>query len=208
MWVCLCTCLVSCAIHLETIEDMTAELFLLAFRRFVSLQGTPTEVLSDNASQLMLAADVVFALWNKVLTCEGVYSYSLREGIKWTFIVEVAPWMGGFYKRLVGLVKRALRKSIWESILSAVKLQTLLKEIEAVVNGRPLVYVGDDIRSDIPLCPSHFLTLNPKTGVPDFERDNRDEDYQPYKSSANRLIKLWKKGQRMCFGKCDEMTIY
>ena len=30
-------------------------------------------------------------------------------GIKWLFIVGMAPWMGGFYERLVGLVKRAMR---------------------------------------------------------------------------------------------------
>jgi hypothetical protein len=48
-------------------------------------------------------------------------------------------------------------------------LQTLVKEIEAVLNSRPLVYVGDDINSTIPITPAHFLTNNPKTGIPEME---------------------------------------
>ena len=63
------------------------------------------------------------------------------------------------YERLIGLVKRFLRKRIGGRLLTTVQLQTLLKEIEAVLNSRPLVYVGDDINSNIPVTPAHFLAL-------------------------------------------------
>ena len=63
--------------------------------------------------------------------------------------------MGGFYERLVGLVKRSLRKSVGRNLLIDTQLETL-KEIEAVVYSRPLVYVGDDIDSSIVLTPGHF----------------------------------------------------
>ena len=69
--------------------------------------------------------------------------------MKRTFIVEMAPWMGGYYERLVGLVKRALSKTLHRTTLTKVHLQTVLKEVEATVNARPLVYVGDDIESNI-----------------------------------------------------------
>ena len=62
-------------------------------------------------------------------------NYASNIGVKWTFIVELAPWMGGFYERMVGLVKRALRKSINRRLLSYVQLQTVIKEVEAVVNA-------------------------------------------------------------------------
>ena len=67
--------------------------------------------------------------------------------------------MGGFYERLVGLVKKALRKTLGRNLLTLIQLQTLLKEVESVVNSRPLVYVGADINSNVTLTPAHFLSL-------------------------------------------------
>ncbi len=105
-------------------------------------------------------------------------------------------WKGGFYERLVGLVKRALRKTIGRKLLSVEQMSTFIKESEAVVNSRPLVYIGDDFKSSIPITPGHFICLNPRTGIPDLESDN-DPSYNPYESSADKLLKLWKKGQRL-----------
>ena len=61
--------------------------------------------------------------------------------------------MGSFYERLVELVKRSLRKSVGRNLLSDTQLETLLKEIVAILNSRPLVYIGDGIDSSITLTP-------------------------------------------------------
>ena len=39
------------------------------------------------------------------MTQPEVTTYIANEGIQWKHIVEFAPWMGGFYKQMVGLVK-------------------------------------------------------------------------------------------------------
>ena len=107
--------------------------------------------------------------------------------------------MGGFYERLVGLVKRAMRKTIQKNLLTVIQLQTILKEVEATINARPLVYKGDDLESNITLTPRHFLSLNPYSGIPTTDNDQYDLDYSPYESSSIRLISLqiWKKGQKL-----------
>lgn len=196
VWVCLFTCLVTRAVHLELIQNMSAEQFILGFRRFLSRHGKPREIISDNASQFKLASETLGKLWGQILTHNDVTSYIANEGIKWKFIVELAPWMGGFYERLVGLVKRTLRKAIGRASLTNEQLLTVLKEAEAVVNSRPLVYVGDDIQSHITLTPAHFLTLNPNIGIPDIEHDE-DEDFNPNRNAAERLLETWKKGQKL-----------
>ena len=112
VWVCLYTCLVTRAVHLELMSDMSTEQFLLGFRRFVARHGTPKEIISDNASQFKLASDVINKFWRNILSENDVLSYATNENIKWKYIVELAPWMGGFYERLIGLVKRSLRKAI------------------------------------------------------------------------------------------------
>ena len=194
VWVCLYTCLVTRAIHLELMTDMSTEQFLLGFRRFLARHGKPDEMISDNASQFKLASAAIDKLWQQILTEEDVVSYSASGNIKWKYIVELAPWMGGFYERLIGLVKRSLRKALGRLCLTYEQLLTILTEVEAVVNSRPLVYVGDDINSTITLTPSHFLTLNPRTGIPDFDNDNDDSDFNPNVYSTDSLLRNWKKG--------------
>ena len=195
VWVCLFTCLVTRAVHLELMQDMSAQQFLLGFRRFIATHGKPNKVISDNASHFKLAAETIDRLWTNILKETDVVSYVANENIQWKFIVELAPWMGGFYERLVGLVKRSLRKAIGRICLTNEQLLTLLKEAEAVVNSRPLVYVGNDINSYVALTPSHFLSLNPKMGLPAHENsDILDTDYNPNETSAERLLVTWKRG--------------
>ena len=149
VWICLFTCLMTRALHLELLRVMSTEEFLLGFR------------------------------------------------IKRTFIVELAPWMGGFYERLVSLVKRALRKTFSRKLLDYVQLQTILKEVGSTVNSRPLPYVSDDIASTITLTQNHLLSLNPHTGIQDLEYDTNDNDYMPYKSTTERLLETWKKAKTL-----------
>ncbi|KRY84505.1 hypothetical protein T4D_13027 [Trichinella pseudospiralis] len=46
--ICLFTCMVTRAVHLEMVMDMTAISFLAAFRRFIARRGRPSVIQSDN----------------------------------------------------------------------------------------------------------------------------------------------------------------
>ena len=50
--------MVTRAVHLELVQDMTTEEFLLAFKHFIAQRGTPVEIISDNAAIFKLARDV------------------------------------------------------------------------------------------------------------------------------------------------------
>ena len=76
-----------------------------------------------------------------------------NKQIEWRFIVEKAPWWGGYWERLIQSVKRCLRKTIGKSALRFEELATILIEIESTLNNRPLTYLyGDDEG------PSHVVT--------------------------------------------------
>lgn len=87
-----------------------------------------------------------------------------------------------------------------------IQLQTLLKEVEVIVNSRPLVYVGDDLESNITLMLRHFLTLNPDIGVPNSDYDMHDPYYEQVERSTSKLLRIWKKGQYLC-GNLGTMNI-
>ena len=83
--------------------------------------------------------------------------------------------MGGFCERLVGRTKTALKKTNGKLHLTHTQLQTIITEVEAVINNRPLVYVDDDLKNQI-ITPNHFLSLNTKNGTPELIRNSEDDD--------------------------------
>jgi len=96
----------------------------------------------------------------------------------------------------VGLVKRSMCKTVGRKLLTVVHLQTLIKEIESVLNTRPLVYVANDIKSSMPIIPAHFLNMNPKSGIPNNEIPEESE-FKPLESSAKKIATIWRKGQNL-----------
>ena len=136
--------------------------------------------------------------WKQFMLDEEVRHYISEGGIKWQFTTALAPWQGCFYERLVGLVKRSLRKGIGQKRLTLEQLITILTEVEAIVNTRPLTYVYDEFDSGFTLTPAHFLMsyFQPllMTSIDVNEADY--DDYYPVKDSATSLLEMWRKGQR------------
>ena len=85
--------------------------------------------------------------------------------------MELAPWMGGFYERLVGLTKRALKKTIGTKCFTQRQLTTILTKVEAVINSQPLVYDKDNINSSVTLSPMDFLSLHSLHVTPDLANE-------------------------------------
>ena len=198
VWICLFTCRAVRVVHLEAVDDMTAEQFHMALGRFISRRGTPKEIILNNAPQFKLTETTGYKSWQRVVTDEDVHSYTANENIKRRFIVEFAPWMGGFYERLEGVVKSSLRKAIGRTYLTQTQFTTFTTKSEGIINSQPLVYIDDDINSTNAIAPMHFLSLNPKTGKPSPIEDlSYDDAYCKSKkeTSDEKLLQIWKKGQ-------------
>ncbi|XP_064637031.1 uncharacterized protein LOC135493556 [Lineus longissimus] len=80
-----------------------------------------------------------------------------NNNVDWTFIPKRAPWWGGFYERLVGLVKTTLKKVLGRAFVTLDEMNTFLCEIECVLNNRPLTYVYGDDKDALALTPAHLL---------------------------------------------------
>ena len=143
-YVLLITCAVSRAVHLELTDSLNLSDCMLALRRFCARRGMPRLFYSDNAP-----------------TFVGLYAQMRRifqiHTPQWRFIPPLSPWYGGWWERIVKSVKHSLRKTLHNTALSRVELTTVLTEIEASINSRPLVYVSNSINDVQALTPSHFL---------------------------------------------------
>ena len=80
------------------------------------------------APQFKLTKTTLDKQWRQVFKDKDVLNYVSTEGIKWSFTTALAPWQGGFYERLVGMVKRSLRKAIGRKHFTLDQLVTLLTE--------------------------------------------------------------------------------
>lgn len=145
LYVCLFTCAVIRAVHLELADNLTSQDFVLAFRRFVSRRGLPSIVYSDNARTFKGSIQSLKSLYGPVCP-------------EWKFIAPRSPWWGGWWERLVKSVKSPLKRSLGTSLCTRCELETCLVEVENCINSRPLTFVGDDVQSYNSLTPNHFLS--------------------------------------------------
>ncbi|XP_064470007.1 uncharacterized protein LOC135384748 [Ornithodoros turicata] len=150
------TCAVTRAVHIELCEDTSAVKFLQAFRRFTSRRGICSSVYSDNAKTFKTAAKELHEIRN-VLRDPLVQDHSSARGIQWHFIVERAPWSGAFYERLICSVKNAIRKTLSRRLIDFAEMRTLLTEVEAMINSRPLTFVYSDDAVPVPLTPASMI---------------------------------------------------
>ena len=162
VYVCLFTCASTRAVHLEVVPDLTEESFLQAFRRFASRKSLPVIMISDNATTYMAAANHLKRLFES----PSLKSSLSQKGIEWRFIPKRAPWYGGFWERLIGITKSTLKKTLGRSYVTMEKLQTVLIEIEAIMNDRPLTHVSSSLDDPEPLTPSHLLLGRRLTSLP------------------------------------------
>ena len=163
------------AVHLEVVSDLSEESFLQAFRRFSSRRSLPRYMTSDNASTYLASAETL----NELLQSPSLKEEFSRQGVEWNFIPKRAPWCGGFWEQLIGLTKKAIRKTLGTASVTLTELQTLTVDVEAILNDRPITCVSSDSADEEPLTPSHLLCGRRITSLPYpvADDDPSDPDY-------------------------------
>ena len=184
-YICLFTCASTRAIHLELVPNLSTEGFLRALRRFTSRRGIPA-IVSDNFSSFKKA----FNDLNAISMNSEVRRHVSEKRIQWHFIIEHSPWQGGFYERLVKDVKDSLKKSLKFSLVEFEELQTIVVEIEAVLNSRPLCYVSAE-REEV-ITPSHFLILRRHTAAAENALCSEMNLLKRLKGTKRLLDRFWR----------------
>ncbi|XP_066932794.1 uncharacterized protein [Clytia hemisphaerica] len=196
-WGCLFTCLVTRAVHIEVSPSLEADDFINVLDRFINRRGNPEMIRSDCGTNFKGASNELKKEIERMDQLKIAKSLQRKE-IKWHFNPPEAPHMGGVWERLIQSVKITLSVILNDSaILNDFTLQTVMTEVEAVLNSRPLTYVSNDPNDLEPLTPNHFLlgrpSSKPITSV-DYEiRSAPRKKWKQVQSITNQFWDRWSK---------------
>ena len=169
-WGVLFTCLASRAVHLETAVSLDTSSFINALRRFVAVRGPIRELRCDRGTNFV-GAERALKEALKELDKDKIRSHLLNQGCDY-FSFNMNPpsasHMGGVWERLIRSVRSVLNAMLIQlgTQLDDECLRTLMAEVAAIVNSRPLAVTDLADHSIQPLTPSQILTMKSKVILP------------------------------------------
>ncbi|XP_058827429.1 uncharacterized protein LOC131687365 [Topomyia yanbarensis] len=191
-------CLVTKAVHLEIVSDLTTQAFLASLKRFTSRRGRPDLIMCDNAKNFVGAKrelDELRRLFHSQQFQNAVTKEAANDKIEFRFIPARSPNFGGLWESAVKSFKTLFKRSIGLHTLVYDEMQTVLVQIEAILNSRPLTPVSNDPDDYEALTPGHFLVQRPLTAIPepDLEAipENRLSAWQKTQRFTQHLWKKW-----------------
>lgn len=159
------TCLAVRAVHIEVAHSLDTDSCINALRRFMCRRGSVRVMRSDNGTNFIGAERVLresIEQWN-----QSKIEDTLRQnGVQWIFNPPSGAHHGGVWERLIRSVKTVLNSVLKQQTLDDEGLQTVLCEVEAIINDRPLTAASDDPNDLEALSPNHLLLLKRQPFLP------------------------------------------
>ena len=173
VYIALFTCCITRAAHLELLGDLSVETFKRCLRRFTARRGVPALIVPDNAKTFKGTEKAIGALLRDPQVREDMEN----QRIEWRFNLERAPWWGGFFEWIIGSVKQCMRKALSNAHLTFGKLLTVLIEVEAILNSRPLAYDYDNPTEEV-LTPMHLIYCRRITSLPESQEEEEEREIE------------------------------
>ncbi len=152
------TCMACRAVHLEVAYSLDTDSCINALRRFVCRRGPVTHLRSDNGTNFV-GAEKELRKALAVLNHSKIQSAFLEEGIQWSFNPPAASHHGGAWERIIRMIRRTLTSVLHQQTLNDEGFLTVLCEVEAILNDRPITGLSGDLNDLEALTPNHILTM-------------------------------------------------
>ncbi|KAI3366471.1 hypothetical protein L3Q82_000606 [Scortum barcoo] len=194
-WAVIFACLSTRAVHLEVIESTTTSGFINALRRFLTIRGRIKHLRPDRGMNFIGACRELQV--NK--DDPEIKNYLQEQGCTLTFNAPHSSHMGGAWERLIGVARRILDALLVRdgpTRLTHEVLTTLMAEVMAIMNSRPLVPISYGAEIPEMLSPATLLTqkasVNPAPPG-NFELDHLCKvQWRQVQSLADSFWKRWR----------------
>ncbi|XP_065079415.1 uncharacterized protein LOC135702313 [Ochlerotatus camptorhynchus] len=190
-------CLVVKAVHLEVVGDLTSQAFIAALRRFVARRGRPEILMCDNATNFIGARrelGELRKLFNNQEFAKTVAEETAMDNINFKFIPAKSPNFGGLWEAAVKSMKGHLKRTLGNMVISSDEMATLVAQIEACLNSRPITPLSNDPNDMEILTPGHFLVGRPLTEIPEPSLEDLNQTrLSRWQRVQNFLQHIWKR---------------
>lgn len=196
-WLCLFVCMASKALHLEMVESLSTDAFLATLRRFTSRRGVPAHLYSDNGTNFIGAEKELKEYFNNPDVQSTLSRRLGDDGICWHFLPPSAPHQGGLWEAGVKSAKYHIRRVVGVLTFTKDQFSTLLCEVEAILNSRPLYQRSSEPDDLEPLTPGHLLIGEPLSAIPSPHLlDVPQNRLTQYQLILNRVQDFWRRWSR------------
>lgn len=205
VYIAIFVCFTTKSIHLELVSDLTKDSFLSVLRRFIARRSKPQYLYSDNGTQFVGAKNDLYNFFKH--NGQLISSNMSQEGIEFKFIPAYTPHMAGLAEAGVKSVKMHLRRVLGNAHLVYEDLYTVLVQIEAILNSRPLTPLSSDPNDMTPLTPGHFLVGRPLTALPTPTLTDANHKRLPLHERLERMRQdFWTRWNKEYIGELQERT--
>ena len=196
-YMCLLTCMISRAVHIEMLCTLETSSMISALRRFIARRGPPQKAFSDNGTNLVGASNEL-KISMKVFSVDELKRYGVENDFQWIFIPPKSPHFGGAWERMIGVAKRIAKgvQGVLPTKITDESLTTLFCEVENIVNGRPLCKVSDDPNDASVITPNHLLMTRAGAVLPPGRFDVHDTYRKAWRHTQNLVNQFWSKWVR------------
>ena len=198
VYIALFICMSTKAIHMELVSSLTKDDCILALRRFIARRGKPARIITDNGTNFLGARRDLLklrALLDKNDKHNSIITFIHQVACEWLTIPPRAPHFGGIWEVAIKSMKRHLRRVVGLQILSYEKFLTVLNQIEAILNSRPLFPLTNDPNDTVALTPAHFLIGDTMHAMPgrDTIKMNASTRFKLIQKIQEDFWKSWKR---------------
>ncbi|KAK0139185.1 hypothetical protein N1851_024265 [Merluccius polli] len=196
-WAILFTCMSTRAVHIEVIDSMDTASCINALRRFFALRGPAKQLRSDRGTNF-IGASSELGMRPDDPKQTSTLKYLHENGCTWEFNPPHASHMGGVWERMIGVTRRILDSMLLRTKhthLTHDVLCTLMAEVCAIINARPLVPVSSDPSSPMLLTPAMLLTQKPGVSPPHGSFGDKDLfkcQWRQVQALANEFWSRWR----------------
>lgn len=193
-------CLVTKAVHLEVVSELTTEAFIASLKRLFARRGKARAIYSDNATNFVGASNHLREMFEFIQNDKNqrvINQYLTNEGILWSLIPPRSPHFGGIWEASVKSFKHHMQRTVGDTLFTLEEFNTFVIEVEAILNSKPLTFMSTDSDDPLVLTPAHFLINASLQSIPEYDftniNVNRLSTWQHIQQVKQHFWKRWNK---------------